>query len=73
LTRHEVERIVVDYRFDLRTNELVTTLAPNANAGLEHVFKAYRVPGDPRERVSLRTRRVVAQNAEEVEDIDEEE
>lgn len=53
LTRREVDRMVVAYNFDLRTNELATTLVPNPNAGREHVFKAYRVGGDPIEAITL--------------------
>ena len=54
LTRREVEYMVVAYQFDLRTNELDTTLVRNPNAGCEHVFKAWRVNGDPEEQVTLR-------------------
>jgi hypothetical protein len=56
LARREVERLVVAYSFDLRTNELATTLLPNPSAGREHVFKAYRVQGEPIDPVSLRPR-----------------
>ena len=54
LTRREVDYMVVAYQFDLRTNELETTLVRNPNAGCEHVFKAWRVKGDPEETVTLR-------------------
>jgi hypothetical protein len=54
LTRREVSQVVVAYSFDLRSNELETTLVANPNAGRAHVFKAYRVEGDPLETVSLR-------------------
>ncbi len=53
LTRREVEQMVVAYQFDLRTNEISTTLVPNPNAGREHVFKIYRLSGDPIEPVRL--------------------
>ena len=56
LRRREADRITVAYTFDLRTNELDTTLVENPNAGREHVFKAYRIDGDPREPVRLRER-----------------
>lgn len=56
LTRCEVEEIVVTYSFDLRTNSLETKMVPNSNAGREHVFKAYRVKGEPMDVVSLRSR-----------------
>ena len=54
LTRREVNYMVVAYQFDLRTNELETTLVRNPNAGCEHVFKAWRVKGDPVEPLRLR-------------------
>ena len=54
LTRREVDDIVVAYNFDLFTNDLTTTLVPNPNAGRAHVFKAYRLKGDPlKPRVGL--------------------
>lgn len=54
LTRREVEYMVVAYQFDLRTNELETTLVRNPKAGCEHVFKAWRVKGDPEEPMTIR-------------------
>lgn len=54
LTRREVDKIVVAYSFDLRTNELAIKHVPNPSAGRKHVFKAYRVPGDPTDNVILR-------------------
>ena len=56
LTRREVDRIVVAYNFDLRSNELATTLVPNPTAGTEHVFQAYRLEGDPVGPLVLRER-----------------
>jgi hypothetical protein len=53
LVRREVDEIVVAYSFDLRTNEIATSHVPNPNAGREHVFKAYRLAGDPSDPVSL--------------------
>ena len=62
LTRREAERIVVAYTFDLRSNELDTALVANPSAGREHVFKVYRVDGDPEAPVVLRERsRALAQ------------
>ncbi len=52
--RREIERIVIAYNFNLQTKELGTTLVANPNAGRKHVFKAYRVDGDPIEPVTLR-------------------
>ena len=54
LRRREVKRVVVAYNFDLRTNEMQTTLVDNPNAGLEHIFLAYRVKGDPCGPLTLR-------------------
>ena len=56
LTRREVDRMVVAYNFDLRSNQLTTTLVPNPTAGTEHTFKAYRLEGDPVGLVALRER-----------------
>lgn len=57
LVRREVDKIVVAYSFDLRTNEIETFHVSNPNAGREHVFKAYRVAGDPSDTVSLSIRK----------------
>lgn len=54
LVRREVDEMVVTYSFDLRTNEIATTKGRNPNAGMEHVFKAYRAAGDPNDPVFLR-------------------
>ena len=54
MTRQEADNLIVAYEFDLRSNELATTQAPNPNAGWEHIFKAYRLDGDPTEPVTLR-------------------
>lgn len=42
LERVEVEQNVASYRFDLDTNNLVLSLAPNSTAGRAHRFHAYR-------------------------------
>ncbi len=59
LRRKEVTDIVIKYQFDLRTNEIRTTTAPNVNAGREHIFFAYRLKGDPTDHVILRSREKV--------------
>lgn len=65
LVRREVDEMIVTYSFDLRTNEIATTKLPNPNAGAEHVFKAYRLAGDPKDPVALRApARVMAALAE---------
>ena len=53
LTRREVDRVIVAYSFDLRTNELETTTVPNRYAGRQHEFRVYRVEGDPLIPVTL--------------------
>jgi len=55
LTRREVDHVVVAYNFDLRSNTIATEKVRNPHAGREHVFKAYRVQGDPLDSVTLRT------------------
>jgi len=56
IRRREIDQVVVAYSFDLRTNKISITKAANPNAGREHVFKAYRVLGDPSDAVTLRPR-----------------
>ena len=56
ITRREADRIAVAYDFDLRTNELNTTLVPNPHAGRENVFTAYRLQGEPATPVTLSPR-----------------
>ena len=46
LTRAEAEVVVVGYRFDLRTNELLPEKIPNPNAGREDRFHAWRLKGE---------------------------
>jgi hypothetical protein len=70
--RTEVDSVVTSYRFDLKSNELQTTLVANPNAGTQHVFKAYRVEGDPLDSVVMRERtRVMAELLEGEADQDE--
>ena len=54
-----MDQVVVAYSFDLRTNEITTTNVPNPSAGREHVFKAYRIAGDPADAVTLRARKKI--------------
>jgi len=64
LRRREVDKIVVTYNFDLKRNILQTATASNPNAGLEHVFVAYRLEGDPVDPVSLRSRECILSELE---------
>lgn len=53
--RREVDRVVMGYQFDLKTNILTTHTEPNPGAGREHHFKAWRLADDPGGRVTLRS------------------
>lgn len=53
LDRIEAERIVVGYSFNLRTNDLIPTTIPNPNAKRVHLFKAWRLEGDPTTPVAM--------------------
>jgi len=53
LIRVEANELVVGYNFDLRTNELHAALVPNPNAGIEHLFVAYRLKDQPSKIVSM--------------------
>ncbi len=56
LVRKEVDKFVVAYSFDLRSNEMGTELIDNPNAGRAHYFKAYRMKGDLIDKVQLQER-----------------
>jgi hypothetical protein len=43
LARVEADNVMVGYTFDLRTNDLRAETVPNASAGTEHRFTAYRL------------------------------
>jgi len=53
LTRIESDTLVVGYRFDLQTNQIVAEYSPNPNAGKEHHFFAYRLVSQTPKRVLL--------------------
>jgi len=53
LVRTESTDMVVGYSFDLRTNELQATLAPNPSAGTQHRFVAYRLKTQSTKPVSM--------------------
>jgi hypothetical protein len=46
LARVETANLVVAYRFDLRTNEIIPDTIPNPQAGREHPFRAWRLRGE---------------------------
>jgi hypothetical protein len=54
LKRIEAPELIVGYSFDLQTNVIVPQKIPNPSNGREHTFKAWRVAGDSRDRVSMR-------------------
>jgi len=45
ITRVEADQVMTGYAFDLETNRLTATFAPNPTAGNEHKFVAYRREG----------------------------
>lgn len=44
--RHEADRVVIGYEFDLRNNTIVPTTIPNPTAGAAHLFAAYGLQSD---------------------------
>ena len=68
LRRREAAELIVGYSFDLKTNALVPRKVPNAGAGREHVFRAWRLEGSPAEPVSMRAIRPEALEADADED-----
>jgi hypothetical protein len=52
--RIEAERLVVGYKFDLKTNEIVAELVENPGKGVKHEFAAYRLKGAPLDGVTLK-------------------
>lgn len=55
LVRQEMDRLVVGYAFDLRTNTLTSETIPNPSAGREHLFRAWRFKDGSDEQVTMRT------------------
>jgi hypothetical protein len=53
LVRVEAEDIVVGYKFDLQTNELIAEKVENPTAGTFHRFNAYRLRGQTSKSVSM--------------------
>ena len=50
LARIETDKLVIAYRFDLRTNDLTPDTVPNPHAGREHCFRAWRLKGEAGDR-----------------------
>jgi hypothetical protein len=51
LVRTEANELVVAYRFDLRTNDLILEKVPNRDAGRHHGFRAWRLGSEPGPRL----------------------
>lgn len=56
LARTEATELVVAYKFDLRTNELVTERVPNPRANARHRFVAYRLASQAPKPVTMADR-----------------
>ena len=69
LVRREAQKLIVGYRFDLRTNALKPELVENPASGTEHKFVAYRLRASATEAVAMRPQReVIAEVAETAEE-----
>lgn len=54
LLRVEAQKVIVGYSFDLQNNQISPKTIPNANAGKEHLFCAWRLKGLPTTPVTMR-------------------
>lgn len=54
IIRRETNRLLIAYSFDLKKNSISAKWVDNPTSGREHYFRAYRLRGDPTEKVSLR-------------------
>jgi hypothetical protein len=68
LTRIEADELVVDYKFDLRTNVLQAGRVANPNAGIEHKFTAWRLKDQPNKPVSMLIKPILPANNSMIED-----
>ena len=64
LRRVEADEMIVAYAFNLQTNELTLQTVPNADAGREHVFRAWRMRGERADPVSMRDMEVSSTEAD---------
>lgn len=53
IARTEAAELVVAYKFDLQTNELIAECRPNPRAGAEHRFVAYRLKSQTDKSVTM--------------------
>jgi hypothetical protein len=65
--RVETQKVVTEYTFDLKTNELTIASEDNPTAGTVHKFRAYRLKGAPQTKVKMKPEPVLPTN----EDADE--
>jgi hypothetical protein len=65
LVRQETDRLIVGYKFDLRSNTLAPETIPNPAAGREHIFQAWRRRGSSTEAVTMRARPVESLESDE--------
>jgi hypothetical protein len=68
LVRREVDEVTVAYRFNLQRNELSSEMVANPNAGREHRFNAYRLPGEPTTSVKMRSREKIMEELAAIDD-----
>jgi hypothetical protein len=69
LVRHEADKLIVGYAFDLRTNILKPETVNNPAAGKEHKFVAYRLKDAVSDAVKMRSsREVIAEVAKAAEE-----
>ena len=58
IQRVETKKVVTQYTFNLKTNDLIATEEDNPTAGTVHKFRAYRLKGAPATKVKLKQRPV---------------
>lgn len=54
LVRTESAELIIGYSFDLQVNEIFPRTKPNPGAGTRHVFRAWRLKGEPKKHVVMR-------------------
>ena len=67
LARVETDSVMVGYTFDLRTNDLRTEIVPNASAGTEHRFTAYRLRSQAPKPVTMLSPTVILEAVDAME------
>jgi hypothetical protein len=69
IERVEARKLITNYTFDLKTNDLATSEEDNPTAGTIHRFRAYRIKSAPQTAVQMKQEPVVPtkKDAEEVE------